>query len=128
MVMIGVITAGIDVKKGKVVFADPSGEGGKKVQFDLGDLKKVELHNADGIIQNPETDSLAGARIVFTVKNGKTCTYYPIQITNKQFQRIKVGLTEMSKESRKYANKKPMTKAEKKAAVNAKSIKKIKNK
>ena len=55
--------------------------------------------------------------------------YYPIQITYKQYKNIEVGLTEMSKVSKKYKSepKKPMTKAEKKAAVNAKSIKRIKN-
>lgn len=129
MLLIGVLTAGVDVKKNKVIFADPSGQGGKKVQFDLGELKKVELHNADGLIANPETANLAGARIIFTLRNGKTCMYYPIQITYKQYKNIEVGLTEMSKVSKKYKSepKKPMTKAEKKAAVNAKSIKRIKN-
>ena len=34
MFLVGVITAGVDVKKNKVIFADPSGQGGKKVQFD----------------------------------------------------------------------------------------------
>ena len=128
MVLVGVITAGVDVKKNKVIFADPSGQGGKKVQFDLGELKSVELHNADGLITNPETANLAGARIIFTLRNGKTCVYYPIQITYKQFADIKEGLTEMAKRSKKFKDepKKQMTKAEKKAAVNAKSIKRIK--
>ena len=128
MLLVGVITAGVDVKKNKVIFADPSGQGGKKVQFDLGELKSVELHNADGLITNPETANLAGARIIFTLRNGKTCMYYPIQITYKQFDNIKIGLTEMAKKSKKFKDepKKPMTKAEKKAAVNAKSIKRIK--
>lgn len=128
MLLVGVITAGVDVKKNKVIFADPSGQGGKKVQFDLGELKSVELHNADGIIANPETSNLAGARIVFTLRSGKTCIYYPIQITCKQYMNIKNGLMQMSKHSKKFKDeqKKPMTKAEKKAAVNAKSIKRIK--
>ena len=129
MFLVGVITAGVDVKKNKVIFADPTGQGGKKVQFDLGELKSVELHNADGVIANPETANLAGARIIFTLKNGKTCMYYPIQITYKQYINIKDGLLQMSKNSKKFKDepKKPMTKAEKKAAVNAKSIKRIKN-
>ena len=129
MFLVGVITAGVDVKKNKVIFADPSGQGGKRVQFDLGELKNVELHNAEGIISNPETANLAGARIIFTLRNGKTCMYYPIQITYKQYINIKDGLLQMSKHSKKFKDepKKPMTKAEKKAAVNAKSIKRIKN-
>ncbi len=128
MFLVGVITAGVDVKKNKVIFADPTGQGGKKVQFDLGELKSVELHNADGLIQNPETANLAGARVIFKLRNGKTCMYYPIQITYKQYQNIKDGLTELAKTSKKFKESpKPMTKAEKKAAVNAKSIKKIKS-
>ena len=55
--------------------------------------------------------------------------YYPIQITYKQYINIKDGLLQMSKHSKKFKDepKKPMTNAEKKAAVNAKSIKRIKN-
>lgn len=128
MLLVGVITAGIDVKKNKVIFADPSGQGGKKVQFDLVELKSIELHNADGLIANPETVNLAGARIIFSLKNGKTCIYYPIQITYKQFANIRDGLMQMAKTSKKMKDTpKKMTKAEKKAAVNAKSIKRIKN-
>lgn len=129
MFLVGVITAGIDVKKNKVIFADPTGQGGKKVQFDLGQLKKVELHNADGLIEKPETANLSGARIIFTLRNGETRMYYPIQITYKQYKNIETGLTEMAKHSKKSKDepKKHMTKAEKKAAVNAKSIKRIKD-
>lgn len=126
MILISVITAGIDVKNDNVIFADVSGQGGKRVQFHLSDLKSVELHNADGIIAKPEIESLVGARVVFNLKNGESRTYYPIQITNKQYQNIRTGLTEMAKTAKKGKSK-PMTKAEKKAAVNAKSIKRIKD-
>ena len=125
MVMISIITAGVDVKDGNAVFADVTGQGGKRPQFHLSQLKTIELHNNDGVIQNPETANLAGARIVFTLKNGEIRTYYPIQITAKQYENIKNGMMEMAKGAKREKSK-PMTKAEKKAAVNAKSIKRIK--
>lgn len=104
MILISVITAGIDVKNGQVVFADATG-GAKTPQFDLKDLKNIELHNADGVIEDPKTANLVGARIVFFPKLGGPKTYYPIQITYKQYESIRMPMMEMAKEARKEDGK-----------------------
>lgn len=115
LILVSVITAGIDIRQNQVIFADATGQGGKKPQFMLKDLKAVELHDNSGKILDSETSSMVGARIVFILKNGETRTYYPVQLTNKQFLNIKSGLLQMAKES-KTSSKKPLTKADKMAA------------
>ena len=46
IIMTSVLTAGIDVKNGIVIFADATGQGGKQPQFNLGQLDRIELRNA----------------------------------------------------------------------------------
>ena len=71
IIITSVLTAGIDVKNGIVIFADATGQGGKQPQFNLGQLDRIELRNADGVIESPETDSLLGARFVFILSDGE---------------------------------------------------------
>lgn len=116
MILISVLTAGIDVKQGEAVFSDAVNQGGKKPQFHLKDLKSIDLHNMNGVIDNPKTADMVGARIVFTLKNGESKTYYPIQLTYKQYQSIKDGMLDMAKNMPKEKGKK---------SVKAKNIKKL---
>ena len=46
IIMTSVLTAGIDVKNGIVIFADATGQGGKQPQFNLGQLDRIEYRNA----------------------------------------------------------------------------------
>ncbi|MBR5315593.1 MAG: hypothetical protein IKU44_02275 [Firmicutes bacterium] len=94
LILISVITAGVDVQNGSVVFADVTGQGGKQPRFMLSELADVQLHNADGQI-DPEKDSLIGGRIVFFTTSGEQFVYYPVQITAKQFYGVKNGLFEL---------------------------------
>ena len=98
IILTSVVTAGIDVKNGVVIFADATGQGGKQPQFNLGELSEIQLHNADGIIANPETDSLLGARFVFVLTNGETRTYYPVSLTYHQYKIVSTGLNELKEE------------------------------
>ena len=89
MILISVITAGVDVQNGNVVFAD-----GKQPRFKLSELEDIQLHNQDGEI-DPDKDSLIGGRIVFFTTSGEQFTYYPVQITAKQYKSVKNGLFEL---------------------------------
>lgn len=102
MVMVSVITAGIDIQYGKVSFANADGAGGKRPQFGISELENIELHNSNGKIENPSKDNLAGGRVVFFTRDGKTYTYYPVSITAKQYQNIHDGLLKMAKEAREW--------------------------
>ena len=92
MILMAVINAGVDVANGQVVFATPDGNQGKQPRFALSELKEVELRNADGVIEHPETDSLVGGRIVFILESGQEFVYYPITITARQYRKIRDGL------------------------------------
>lgn len=92
VIMLSVLTAGIDVKDSMVIFADATGQGGKQPQFKLSELETIQLHNADGAIDNPEEDSLIGGRIVFTLKDGTQKIYYPVSITCHQYNKVKSGI------------------------------------
>ena len=94
MILLSVITAGVDVQNGHVVFADATGQGGKQPRFKLSELEDIQLHNQDGEI-DPDKDSLVGGRIVFFTTNGEQFTYYPVQITAKQYKSVKNGLFEL---------------------------------
>lgn len=91
MILISVITAGVDVQNGKVVFADATGQGGKQPRFMLSELEDIQLHNAEGEI-DPDKDSLIGGRIVFITTSGEQFVYYPVQITARQYKSVKNGL------------------------------------
>ena len=95
IIMTSVLTAGIDVKNGIVIFADATGQGGKQPQFRLLDLDKIELHNADGVINNPETDNLLGARFVFILKDGSSKVYYPVSLTPRQYNNVASGINNL---------------------------------
>lgn len=95
IIMLSVLTAGIDVKDGVVIFADATGQGGKQPQFRLLDLDKIELHNADGVINNPETDNLLGARFVFILKDGSSKVYYPVSLTPRQYNNVASGINNL---------------------------------
>jgi hypothetical protein len=95
MIIASILTAGVEVRGGMVIFASADGVGGKKPQFEISKLKKIELCNGDGRIENPETDSLVGGRVVFTLKDGSNFTYYPVTITYRQYSNIKSGILKL---------------------------------
>ena len=98
ILLVSVLTAGIDVNGNMVIFADASGQGGKQPQFSLENLKKIKLHNMNGEIEDPKHDDLMGGRIVFTLEDGTEKIYYPVSITYKQYEKIRDGLIEIKKE------------------------------
>ena len=102
MILTSVLTAGIDVEMNQVIFADASGVGGKKPQFQLSDLKDVQLYNAQGVVENPTHADLTGGRIVFLTDSGDQYTYYPVAITARQYRRIHDELLVMAQEAREY--------------------------
>lgn len=91
-IMTSVLTAGIDVKNGIVIFADASGQGGKQPQFNLGQLDRIELRNSEGVIENPEKDNMLGARFVFLLDDGSEKTYYPVSLTAHQYKTVSSGI------------------------------------
>lgn len=95
MILVSVLTAGVDVEAGQVVFADASGAGGKQPQFPLSQLSDIHLANADGPIKDPEKDSLLGGRVVFTTEDGNEYVYYPVSITVRQYRKLRDGLLEL---------------------------------
>lgn len=94
MILISVITAGVDVQNGNVIFADATGQGGKQPRFKLSELEDIQLHNQNGEI-DPDKDSLIGGRIVFYTTAGDEFTYYPVQITAKQYKSVRKGLFDL---------------------------------
>ncbi len=99
IIITSVLTAGIDVKNGIVIFADATGQGGKQPQFNLGQLDRIELRNADGVIENPETDSLLGARFVFILSDGEEKIYYPVSLTAHQYKSVSSGIYELKEKA-----------------------------
>ena len=99
IIITSVLTAGIDVKNGIVIFADATGQGGKQPQFSIGQLKRIELRNADGVIENPETDSLLGARFAFILNDGEEKVYYPVSLTAHQYRNVSSGLLKLKKKA-----------------------------
>ena len=99
IIMTSVLTAGIDVKNGIVIFADATGQGGKQPQFNLGQLDRIELRNAGGVIESPETDSLLGARFVFILSDGEEKIYYPVSLTAHQYKSVSSGIYELKEKA-----------------------------
>lgn len=95
LILRGVSTAGVDVQNGQVVFANAEGNGLRAPQFPLSDLKSIQLHNSRGPLANPESASLAGAKVVFTTKENRQFVYYPVTITYKQFHNLKQGIFQL---------------------------------
>ena len=94
MILISVVTAGVDVQNGNVVFADATGQGGKQPRFKLSELEDIQLHNQNAEI-DPDKDSLIGGRIVFFTTDGEQFIYYPVQITAKQYKNVRKGLFDL---------------------------------
>ena len=99
IIITSVLTAGIDVKNGIVIFADATGQGGKQPQFNLGQLDRIELRNAGGVIESPETDSLLGARFVFIPSDGEEKIYYPVSLTAHQYKSVSSGIYELKEKA-----------------------------
>lgn len=99
IIITSVLTAGIDVKNGIVIFADATGQGGKQPQFNLGQLDRIELRNAGGVIESPETDSLLGARFVFILSDGEEKIYYPVSLTAHQYKSVSSGIYELKEKA-----------------------------
>ncbi|WP_251612761.1 hypothetical protein [Senimuribacter intestinalis] len=95
LILKGVAAAGIDVQNGQVIFAAVDGNGLRTPQFSLADLKSVDLWNSEGFIENPQTSSLSGAKVIFTASGNQQFIYYPVAITYKQFSNLKQGLFQM---------------------------------
>ncbi len=106
ILLVSVLTAGIDVNNSEVIFADATGKGGKQPRFKLSQLRDIELRNADGIIENPETSSLIGGRIIFILKDKSEMVYYPVSLTYKQYEKVRTGLLQMAEEDKTRRNKK----------------------
>lgn len=106
IILVSVLTAGIDIEYGKVIFANASGQGGKQPQFGISELRDIQLHNTDGPIADPKTDSLVGGRIVFFTENEdhekKEYVYYPMSITYRQYQKIHDGMLETAEQVREW--------------------------
>ena len=92
MVLISVLTAGIDVKNGTVIMPDLDASKGKLPKFQVEEIAEIFLRNGEGKTLNPDKDSLVGARIVFALKDGAEEIYYPVAITAKQFEKIQSGM------------------------------------
>lgn len=99
IIITSVLTAGIDVKNGIVIFADATGQGGKQPQFNLGQLDRIDLRNAGGVIESPETDSLLGARFVFILSDGEEKIYYPVSLTAHQYKSVSSGIYELKEKA-----------------------------
>ena len=92
MVLVSVLTAGIDIRDGVVILPDLDPSKGKQPKFQISELESVTLQDGGGNTLNADRDNLSGARIAFHLKDGQTEIYYPVSITPKQFRRIKDGL------------------------------------
>ena len=94
MILVSVLSAGIDIKNGTVIMPDLDASRGKQPKFQIEELKDICLQDEDGNTLNPNQDSLIGARIVFLLKDGSEEIYYPVSITSKQFENIRSGMLE----------------------------------
>lgn len=96
MILVSVLTAGIDVKNNQVIMADIENTSkGKQPQFNIKDLKNVCLIGCaepTGLSNH----KLVGAKIDFELKDGTHKQYYPIELTVNQYQNIKEGMLNMS--------------------------------
>lgn len=92
MIMVSILTAGIDIKDGMVIMPDLDASKGKQPKFKIGRLQDVQLHNGEGEQLNPYTDNLVGARFAFLLDDDTVEIYYPVAITAKQFEKIKEGM------------------------------------
>lgn len=94
MILVSVLSAGIDIKNGTVIMPDLDASRGKQPKFQIEELKDICLQDEDGNTLNPNQDSLIGARIVFLLEDGSEEIYYPVSITPKQFENIRSGMLE----------------------------------
>ena len=95
-----VLDAGIDVIRGTVILPDiKHPERGKVPAFHVADLEDVGLFTLDGKELDPAADKLAGAKVVFSLRNGETREYFPLSITRRQFDRLRRGMLLMASEA-----------------------------
>ena len=95
-----VLDAGIDVIRGTVILPDiKHPERGKVPAFHVADLEDVGLFTLDGKELDPAADKLAGAKVVFSLKDGDSKEYFPLSITKKQFDRLRRGMLLMASEA-----------------------------
>ncbi|MDD4377875.1 MAG: hypothetical protein PHH48_07055 [Eubacteriales bacterium] len=92
MMLISILTAGIDINDNIVTMPDLDPSKGKQPKFDISQLKSIELRNGNGEIINEDIDSMYGARIVFILDNNSEEIYYPVYLTPKQYKKIKEGM------------------------------------
>lgn len=95
-----VLDAGIDVIRGTVILPDiKHPERGKVPAFHVADLEDVCLCTLGGERLDPDKDKLAGAKVVFSLRNGETREYFPLSITRRQFDRLRRGMLLMASEA-----------------------------
>lgn len=94
MILVSILTAGIDIKDGTVILPDLDPSKGKQPKFHLKDLEDVRLCDGNGKVLDPRADDLVGARFTFLLKDGRTEVYYPVAVTAKQFEKIRTGMLE----------------------------------
>lgn len=94
MILVSVVTAGIDIKDDTVILPDLDPSKGKQPKFNIKALRDVQLRNGEGQVLNPDKDNLVGARIAFLLDDSSVELYYPVSITSRQFEKIKTGMLE----------------------------------
>lgn len=97
MILVSVLTAGVDIRDGVVIMPDLDPSKGKQPKFRIGNLQDIRLRNGEGQDLNPATDSLLGARIVFLLSDGDEEIYYPVGITPAQFEKLKNGMLSLAR-------------------------------
>lgn len=106
MILMSVLRAGIDIKADMVILPDLDPSKGKQPKFRIGRLMDIQLQNGEGIVLDPEKDSLLGGRVVFFLDDDTTETYYPISITASQYRKIHDGMLKMAEAARAETNSK----------------------
>ena len=100
LIVRSVLDAGIDVIRGTVILPDiEHPEKGKVPSFHVSDLDDVCLCTLGGERLDPDKDKLAGAKVVFSLRNGETREYFPLSITRRQFDRLRRGMLLMASEA-----------------------------
>lgn len=94
MILVSVMTAGIDIKDGTVILPDLDPSKGKQPKFNIKALRDVQLRNGEGRVLDPGKDNLVGARIAFLLDDNSVELYYPVSITPRQFEKIRTGMLE----------------------------------
>lgn len=94
MTLFSIMKSGIDIKHDIVIFPDIDPSKGKHAHFNIHDLKEIQLRDGNGKVLDPYKDSLYSARFVFILNDGSEAVYYPVALTIKQYEKVKIAMTE----------------------------------